>query len=240
MSNESDSNESDTSSEIPSASTLSEEQHIEQLETERMSNEIDSNESDTSSEILSASTLSEEQRIEQLEKAGKLNRLLIYALAAALVLSLLAGLMMSLLRVAPEEHEPAASQASVQALQKELGALQLQTETLQQQLQNQQKLIVMIQQQKPVSAPPAPKVKANNSDKETVLMVTRTLIGQERNYQESLKALNIGMRDLAKMIAGSRSWLAFYQESLAKPMADSQARVKALQKWSQHSGRTTP
>ena len=37
---------------------------------------------------------------------------------------------------------------------------------------------------------------------------------------------------IAFMTPGSRSWLDFYEESLAKPMADSQARVKALQQWS--------
>ena len=40
------------------------------------------------------------------------------------------------------------------------------------------------------------------------------------------------MRELAGMTPGSRSWLDYYEESLAKPMADSQARVKALEKWS--------
>ncbi|WP_068828444.1 hypothetical protein [Pseudomonas sp. BMS12] len=175
--------------------------------------------------------LDDQQRIERLEKAGKLNRILIFALAGVLLLTLLAWLLIALLGSTPEEDEPAASQASVQALQQELGALQLQVGTLQQQLQEQQKLIVMVQQQMPKPASVAPTAEASQNERETVSMVAKTLIGQEHNYQESLSALKVGMRDLARMIAGSRSWLAFYEESLAKPMADSQARVKALQAW---------
>jgi hypothetical protein len=40
------------------------------------------------------------------------------------------------------------------------------------------------------------------------------------------------MRDLAGMIAGSRSWLEDYQEALDKPLNESRARVKELQQWS--------
>lgn len=181
--------------------------------------------------------LDDQQRIERLEKAGKLNRILIFALAGVLLLTLLAWLLIALLGSTPEEDEPAASQASVQALQQELGALQLQIGTLQQQLQEQQKLIVMVQQQKPKPASVAPTAEASQNDNETVSIVAKTLIGQERNYQESLTALTSGMRDLARMIAGSRSWLAFYEESLAKPMADSQARVKALQAWEEKTAK---
>lgn len=190
-----------------------------------------SSNTEASSTTASADTLSDQERLERLEKAGKLNRILIFALAGTLAATLIAWLLIALLGGAPEEDEPAASQASVQALQQELGALQLQIGTLQQQLQDQQKLIVMVQQQKqkPTSTPATPATSEN--DKETVSIVAKTLIGQERNYQESLTALTSGMRDLARMIAGSRSWLAFYEESLAKPMADSQARVKALQAW---------
>ncbi|MNG28117.1 hypothetical protein D3C84_1133340 [compost metagenome] len=39
------------------------------------------------------------------------------------------------------------------------------------------------------------------------------------------------MRDLAGMIAGSRSWLDDYNEALDKSLAESQARVEQLQQW---------
>ncbi|MDG9926226.1 MULTISPECIES: hypothetical protein [unclassified Pseudomonas] len=184
--------------------------------------------------------LTDQQRIEKLEKAGKLNRLLIFGLAGALLLTLLAWLLVALLsssaEEAAEDQAQLATLASVEALQKELGALQLQIAPLQQQIKDQQKLI-LLQAQQQTAAPTeaeAPVAVTDNreQDRENVRMVARTLIGQENNYQHTLNALKEGMRELAGMTPGSRSWLDFYEESLAKPMADSQARVKALQKWS--------
>lgn len=183
--------------------------------------------------------LTDQQRIEKLEKAGKLNRLLIFGLAGALLLTLLAWLLVALLSSsaedAAEDQAQLASLASVEALQKELGALQLQIAPLQQQIKDQQKLILLQAQQQmtPSSASTAPEAapEAHEQDRENVRMVARTLIGQENNYQHTLNALKEGMRELAGMTPGSRSWLDFYEESLAKPMADSKARVKALQAW---------
>ena len=59
-------------------------------------------------------------------------------------------------------------------------------------------------------------------------MVARTLIGQEQSYQKTIAALKNGMRDLAGMIAGSRSWLSDYQEALDKQVGESQARAQRL------------
>jgi hypothetical protein len=184
--------------------------------------------------------LTDQQRIEKLEKAGKLNRLLIFGLAGALLLTLLSWLLVALLSSSAEEEKEdqaqLASLASVEALQKELGALQLQIAPLQQQIKDQQKLI-LLQAQQQIAPPteaeaPANATEPREQDRENVRMLARTLIGQEHNYQHTLNALKEGMRELAGMTPGSRSWLDFYEESLAKPMADSQARVKALQKWS--------
>ena len=184
--------------------------------------------------------LTDQQRIEKLEKAGKLNRLLIFGLAGALLLTLLTWLLVALLsssaEEAAEDQAQLATLASVEALQKELGALQLQIAPLQQQIKDQQKLILLQAQQQiaPPSDTDAPVAASEprEQDRENVRMLARTLIGQENNYQHTLNALKEGMRELAGMTPGSRSWLEFYEESLAKPMADSQARVKALQKWS--------
>ncbi|MBD9424647.1 hypothetical protein IB232_04890 [Pseudomonas sp. PDM15] len=184
--------------------------------------------------------LTDQQRIEKLEKAGKLNRLLIFGLAGALLLTLLSWLLVALLSSSAEEEKEdqaqLASLASVEALQKELGVLQLQIAPLQQQIKDQQKLI-LLQAQQQIAPPteaeaPANATEPREQDRENVRMLARTLIGQEHNYQHTLNALKEGMRELAGMTPGSRSWLDFYEESLAKPMADSQARVKALQKWS--------
>jgi hypothetical protein len=185
--------------------------------------------------------LTDQQRIEKLEKAARLNRLLIFALGGALLLTLIAWLLVALLGSSKaeekaEEQAQLASMASVEVLQKEVAALQLQAGTLQQLLKDQQKLMLAQAQQQmapssSTEAPPAAE-EAREQDRENVRMLARTLIGQEHNYQHTLNALKEGMRELAGMTPGSRSWLDFYEESLAKPMADSQARVKALQKWS--------
>ena len=201
--------------------------------------------SDDSQSPASIEVLTEQERIEQLEKAGKLNRLLIFGLAGALVLNLIAWVLVAILggSDAPDEEEQnaLASLASVEALQKELGALQLLIAPLQQQIKDQQKLILLQAQQKtaPPSEAQAPQATtvSREQDRENVRMVARTLIGQENNYQQTLNALKDGMRELANMTPGSRSWLDFYTESLAKPMADSQARVKALEKWAAEQGK---
>ncbi|MBC9251050.1 hypothetical protein A9179_12265 [Pseudomonas alcaligenes] len=196
----------------------------------------DDTQSDT--ELVVAEDIGDDsQRIARLEKAGKLNRLLIYALAGALGLVLLAWLLIALLTPKHEEktEKPEASEANSQALEKEIGALQLQVDNLQKQLQDQQKLILL--QQKTALAPaPTPAAAAatpqpSNRDRETQQMVARILLGQERSYQASIAALKMGMRDLAGMIAGSRSWLEDYEADLNKPLAESQARAKALQQW---------
>lgn len=182
-----------------------------------------------------AEVMDDLQRIERLEKAGKLNRLLIYALGGILSLVLLVGLAVALLAPGAEKkvEKPHPSEANAMALQKEVGALQLQVDSLQKQLQDQQKLLLLQQKTAltPAPAPAAPQT--SNRDRETQQMVARTLIGQERSYQSSIAALKLGMRDLAGMIAGSRSWLEDYDAELNKPLAESQARVKVLQRWAQ-------
>lgn len=174
-------------------------------------------------------------RLEKLEKSARLDRVLILALAAALLFSLLGWVSVALFSGAEEEAQEAlvASQASVDALQKELAAQQLLIGTLQQQVQDQNKLILLIQKQPsaPSAAQPA------NSGPDSMRMIARTLIGQERNYQQSIAALKTGMRDLAHMVAGSRSWLDYYEEALNQPLADSQARVETLEKWAQSAER---
>ena len=195
--------------------------------------------SDDSEPSAGIEVLTEQERLEQLEKSARLNRLLIFGLAGALVLNLIAWVLVALLGGSdapdPEEQAALASMASVEALQKEIGALQLLIAPLQQQIKDQQKLILLQAQQKvtPPSEAQAPEAVAETreQDRENVRMVARTLIGQEHNYQQTLNSLKDGMRELANMTPGSRSWLDFYTESLAKPMADSQARVKALQAW---------
>lgn len=190
-------------------------------------------------EATSIEVLTDQQRIELLEKTGKLNRLLIYGLGGGLVLALLAILLVGLLGGGggeEEEAEKGPSLASVKALEERLASLEQQVAPLKQQVQNQQALFNLLKGGLPApAATPAPATTASadtsKSEREIKLMVARTLIGQEQSYQKTITALKGGMRDLAGMIAGSRSWLEDYESDLNKPLAESQARAKALQQW---------
>src|SRR5690606_31263034 len=96
--------------------------------------------------------------------------------------------------------DDSANQQSVVELQQEVAGLEQQLASLKQQLASQ-----------PASATvsaPAP----STDDPAVVRQVATTLMGQERNFQQSLAALKLGMRDLAGMIPGSRSWLTHYHE----------------------------
>ena len=162
--------------------------------------------------------LSELQRIEQLEKAGQQHRLLILGLAGALLVNLVAWITVAAFS-GPHELEQSAVEV---ASQKSVIALQTEIATLQLEIGQMQKLLP--KDDEPAAAPPG--------DAANARMLARILIGQEQNYQQTLAALRDGMRELAGMTPGSRSWLSFYEESLNRPMADSQARIKLLQSWS--------
>ena len=54
------------------------------------------------------------------------------------------------------------------------------------------------------------------------------ILNQEQSYQQHLTALKQGMRDLAKMLPGSRTWLEKYDEKMDLALAQSAARVQEL------------
>lgn len=54
------------------------------------------------------------------------------------------------------------------------------------------------------------------------------ILNQEQSYQQHLTALKQGMRDLAKMLPGSRTWLEMYDEKMDLALAQSAARVQEL------------
>jgi hypothetical protein len=54
------------------------------------------------------------------------------------------------------------------------------------------------------------------------------LLDQEQSYQLHLTALKQGMRDLARMLPGSRTWLEMYDEQMNAAIAQSVARSKQL------------
>ena len=180
------------------------------------------------SEVDSTEAPSDEQRLLQLEKGRKLDRILFFTLTAVLTMILASWLTASVFNLLHEE-EPSDGDGSLVAMQTQITQLEKQLATLQQQVDTQNAKLSTL----PASTPGAtmPTVERYD-DRELRRQLARTLIGQEQGFQQSLVALKTGMRDLAGMIAGSRSWLSFYQEALDKPLAGSSARVKELQQWS--------
>ncbi|TWC35014.1 hypothetical protein FBY03_11159 [Pseudomonas sp. SJZ079] len=180
------------------------------------------------SEVDNTEAPGDEQRLLQLEKGRKLDRILFFTLTAVLTMILASWLTASVFNLL-HEKESNDDADSLVALQDQLSLLEKKLATLQQQVDTQSTRLSAL----PASTPGAtmPTVERYD-DRELRRQLAKTLIGQEQGFQQSLVALKTGMRDLAGMIAGSRSWLSFYQEALDKPLAGSNARVKELQQWS--------
>jgi hypothetical protein len=162
--------------------------------------------------------LNDSQRIEQLEKSQKLDRLLLIALGGTLLVILASW--MTYAGILSSREQPASRQ-SVDHLQQQIAGLEQQVSGLQQQLAS------------PPPTPAAAPAPQGTDDPAVAQQVARTLIGQERNFQQALAALKLGMRDLAGMIAGSRSWLTQYHEALDTPLGESRARMQELADWGQ-------
>jgi hypothetical protein len=177
----------------------------------------------TESQEEAGEVLSEESHLARLEKGQKLDRILIFALTAVLAVVLASWLTSGLMAMLSDD-EASISTSQVEAIQAKTQALEQQVGELQQQLSEQSVQLTALQNRKVVE--PAQVISSDNTALSKQL--TETLIGQEQSFQESLLALKAGMRDLAGMIAGSRSWLADYNEALDKQLAASQARVKRL------------
>lgn len=171
----------------------------------------------------SSEVVSDEQRLGVLEKGQKLDRIILLALTAVLAVVLASWLTSGLMSILSEE-EASISASQVEAMQAKTSALEQQVVELQQQLSEQSALLTALQSR--TVAEPAQMASGDNT--ELTKQLTDTLIGQEQSFQQSLSALKAGMRDLAGMIAGSRSWLADYNEALDKQLAASKARVKQL------------
>jgi hypothetical protein len=180
------------------------------------------------SEVDSTEAPSDAQRLLHLEKGRKLDRILFFALTAVLTMVLASWLTASVFNLL-HDKEPSDSADSVIALQEQITLLEKKLATLQQQVDTQNAKLSTLPASTPGASTPSGE---RYDDRELRRQLAKTLIGQEQGFQQSLVALKTGMRDLAGMIAGSRSWLSFYLEALDKPLADSNARVKELQRWS--------
>ncbi|MEX6502195.1 hypothetical protein [Pseudomonas zhanjiangensis] len=164
-------------------------------------------------------TSNDQQRLDDLEKDRRLDRIALGVLALLLVVILASWSTWSLMRPEPEIFDSSRFDALEQRQQSLLAQLA--------ELQQAQARL----EARPASlpAPPVP----SHDDGQALQQLASMLLTQEQGYQHSLLALKNGMRDLAGMIAGSRSWLSDYNEALDKELAASQARLSQLQGWSE-------
>ena len=72
--------------------------------------------------------------------------------------------------------------------------------------------------------------RAENPD--SIAEVSKVLQDQERDYQQVMQGLKAGMRDLANMLPGSRSWLAYYNEAIDRAQLSSRKRSEDIRAWS--------
>ena len=70
---------------------------------------------------------------------------------------------------------------------------------------------------------------------DSIAQVAQVLQAQERDYRQALQALKRGMRDLANMLPGSRSWLSDYEETLQQTLEHSQQRSENLLLWAEQA-----
>lgn len=174
---------------------------------------------------------SDEERLARLEKANRFNRILIFALALLLFIILSSLATSAVVKMLADEPPPFDPEAFA-ALQQHAEELEKQVTALKEDQKRQDALLKLAAAPPPpppaaVAAPAAPPAQ----DIAALKLMGRTLLGQEQSYQQSLQALKNGMRDLADMIPGSRSWLDDYNQEIDKAVSASVQRTKAIQQW---------
>lgn len=173
---------------------------------------------------------SDEERLAKLEKANRLNRILIFALAMLLFIILSSLATSAVVKMLADEPPPFDPQAFA-ALQQRAEQLETELNTLKEDQKRQDALLKLAATPPPPPPAAAAAPAAPVQDIAALKLMGRTLLGQEQSYQQSLQTLKNGMRDLADMIPGSRSWLDDYNEEIDKAVNASQQRVKAIQQW---------
>jgi len=168
---------------------------------------------------------SDEQRLDALERGQRFNRVVLIALSGVLLMTLASWGTWGLFNLFASQPEELTA-AHMETLQKRVDSAEQHAQSLDTQLEQLRTLIAT--QPKPVAG----KVPALADPSADILrQVATVMTAQEQGFQHSLATLKAGMRDLAGMIAGSRSWLADYNEALDKALQESQERQKRLQQW---------
>lgn len=156
-----------------------------------------------------AEALSEAQRLDILEKQMETSRLMMMVLAVLALIGLSVGLTMAVVKV----FEPSITYADsrdIKRIEADLADVIEAAKQFQLDADRYRELL----------------------DNSHATAFQRTLLEQERNYQLHLTALKDGMRDLARMVPGSRTWLDMYNEQMDTAMRHSrqrQERLEALQ-----------
>lgn len=173
--------------------------------------------------------ISEEQRLQLLTAAGKRNRLFIIGVAALLgtLMLISAGLNIYSLFSADDASRIEALEQQVLTLEQRLTVQQTALSNLEALLASQQasQLTGLFE-------------RAENPD--SIVQVSKVLQAQERDYQQVMQGLKVGMRDLANMLPGSRSWLADYQEVIDRAQLNSRKRSEEIQAWSDKALQLVP
>lgn len=170
--------------------------------------------------------LSDAERLQALEKSSKLSRLILYGVVGVVVLMLVVLLAVQVSGLLADDPSKAAAE-QINQLEKQVHGLKGEISELQGQVQKQGAQLAL-QQSGNLTGILKP---AATEDPGTVGQLAKTLQGQENDFQQVILTLQVGMRDLAYMLPGSRTWLDYYTETLNKSLATSKARTLELQQW---------
>lgn len=157
--------------------------------------------------------LSDAQRIAVLEEQlGKHQRMLLVILILAIV-STVVVLTLGVVRMV----RPPSSYATTQVQEQVLAKI-TQIQTSQSAMQERQDRLQL------------------DLDSSQAAVFKAMFLEQEKSYQQHLTTLKQGMRDLARMIPGSRTWLEIYEEQMDSVIAQSAARMAKLAQVPVHKG----
>ena len=173
--------------------------------------------------------LSEEERLQLLTRAGQRNRLFLLALGGVLGSLMLLSVGLNLYGLFSVGDEP-----RIQALEQQVQRLEQQLQVQQSTLSNQEELLASQQ----ASQLTGLFERAENPD--SIAQVSKVLQAQERDYQQVMQGLKAGMRDLADMLPGSRSWLADYNEMVDRALLNSRKRSEEIEAWSDKAQQAAP
>ena len=148
-----------------------------------------------------------EKKPSLLAKFKPSKKMLITVLVALAVMVAAALLTVGIIKLL--EREPAPEPA----LQPDLEALQVRVDDLEMKVQVYEESFALYRKSLEISDP---------------AVFQAVLLQQEESYQLHLTALKQGMRDLAKMMPGSRTWLEIYDEQMDEAIRQSKDRVREL------------